>query len=204
MKNSLIRHALALTAALVVVPSSVRAQDNVPRSAQRAQDAVEDTVRRFRMGASAGVGLDPELIDFGVHASFGPIFRRGLSFRPGVEVGLGELTTLFGINLDVTYTFAGYTRQTRWIPYVGAGPNFSLSHKAFSSDDVSSTNVVTTTTSSTGTTTTTSNRFNFSDTDFDAGFNFIAGARTQSGFFIEMKATAYGVSNVRLLAGFSF
>lgn len=210
MTKPLIKMILALTAALAVIPHSAYAQNNVPPAGQRAQDAVEDTVRRFGMGVTAGVALDPELIDFGVHATFGPIFRRGVDFRPGVEIGIGELTTLFGINLDVLYTFGGYNRQTRWIPYIGAGPNFALSHKGFSSDDIpgSQTTTTTTTGTTTGTTantiSTTTNRFNFSDTDFDAGFNFIAGARRQNGMFIEMKATAYGVSNVRLLVGYNF
>ena len=47
-------------------------------------------------------------------------------------------------------------------------------------------------------------RFDFSDTDLDGGMNFIVGMRRQSGMFFEMKATAWGVSNVRLLAGFNF
>ena len=34
--------------------------------------------------------------------------------------------------------------------------------------------------------------------------NFIARARRRNGMFLEMKATAYGVSNVRLLVGFNF
>jgi hypothetical protein len=203
VKRLLIIHALAFTA-LVALPRFAHAQGNVPPAAQRAQDTVEDTVHRFRMGASAGVGLDPEVIDFGVHATFGPIFKRNIQFRPGIEFGVGELTTIFGVNLDVLYTFDGYNRQTRWIPYVGAGPNFGLSHKAFSSDDVSNTTSTTTTSTVSGTTTTQTNRFNFSDTSFDTGFNFIAGVRKQNGAFIEMKATAYGVSNVRLLAGFTF
>jgi hypothetical protein len=48
------------------------------------------------------------------------------------------------------------------------------------------------------------NRFDFSDTDFEGGVNFIAGARNRNGVFVEMKATAYGVSNVRLVVGFNF
>ena len=47
-------------------------------------------------------------------------------------------------------------------------------------------------------------RFDFSDTDFNGGVNFIVGMRKQSGVFFEMKATAWGVSNIRLLAGFGF
>ena len=163
-------------------------QNNVPAQAQRAEDAVERAVRRFRLGVVGGVGLDPELIMFGAHGAFGPIFNRNVSFRPGIEFGVGELTTLFGINLDVLYTLPGAARGTRWTPYAGAGPNFALSHRGFESDDDVDD----------------ANRFDFSDTDFEPGFNFVAGARTQGGFFLEMKATAYGVSNIRLMAGFDF
>ena len=124
---------------------------------------------------------------FGAHAAFAPVFNRNVEFRPGIEFGVGEVTTLFGINLDVLYTLPGATRRTRWMPYFGAGPNFSLSHRGFETDRDER-----------------GNRFDFGDTDFDGGFNFIVGARNQSGVFFEMKATAYGVSNVRLLAGFNF
>jgi len=163
---------------------------NVPPAAQQVENAVAETVRRFRIGAQAGVALDPELIDFGAHATFGPIFRPGLEFRPGFEVGLGEITTLFGINLDVTYTLPGSSRTARWSPYVGAGPNFALSHRSVDTTDEPEADE--------------DSRFDFSDTDFKAGFNFIAGARSPSGLFFEMKATAYGVSTIRLLAGFNF
>jgi hypothetical protein len=166
---------------------SAAAQQNVPPKAQDAEDKVERAVKRFGIGVEAGVALDPELIDFGAHGTFGPIFHRNVEFRPGIEFGVGELTTTFGINLDVLYTLPGATRQTRWTPYVGAGPNFALSHRGFESDSANPTN-----------------RFNFSDTSFDAGLNFIAGARNRNGMFLEMRATAYGVANVRLLAGFNF
>ena len=38
----------------------------------------------------------------------------------------------------------------------------------------------------------------------ELGMNFIVGMRKRSGVFFEMRATAWGVSNIRLLAGFSF
>jgi hypothetical protein len=157
-------------------------QTNVPPEVQRAEAAVERAVRRFRMGVQGGVGLDPELIMFG---AFGPFFTPTLEFRPGVEIGIGEVTTALSINLDVLYTLPGATRGTRWTPYIGAGPNFSLSHRSFEADDDF-------------------DRFDFSDTSFKGGFNFIAGARAQNGMFLELKGTAYGVSNIRLLVGFNF
>ena len=62
-------------------------QSNLPTDARRAEDAVERAVRRFRIGAEGGVGLDPELIMFGAHGAFGPLFRRNVQFRPGIEIG---------------------------------------------------------------------------------------------------------------------
>jgi hypothetical protein len=160
--------------------------NNVPAPVQDAENSVERTARRFGIGVEGGIGLDPELIEFGAHGTFGPIFTRNVQFRPGIEFGAGEVTTTFAINLDVLYLLPGSARTTRWVPYVGAGPNFGLSHQGFEG------------------TTAQGNRFNFSDTSFEAGFNFIAGVRNRNGLFMEMKATAYGVSNVKLLVGYTF
>jgi len=162
-------------------------QSNVPVAAQRAQGDVERAVNRFRIGVEGGVGLDPEIIIVGAHGSFAPVFSPRIAFRPGVEFGFGEVTTLFGINLDVLYTLPGSDARTQWTPYVGAGPNFALSHRGFEADATAD-----------------RNRFDFGDTDFNSGFNFIAGARARNGTFLELKATAYGVSNVRLLVGYNF
>lgn len=91
------------------------------------------------------------------------------------------MTTLFGINLDVLYMLSG-TVGGRWTPYLGAGPNFAVNHQTFQADVPEEDG---------------GGRFDFSDTSFDAGFNFIAGARNQNGMFIEMKTTAYSVSVIR-------
>jgi hypothetical protein len=166
---------------------------NVPPQAQRVEDEVQEAVRRFRVGVIFGAGFDPELIMFGGHAAFGPLFHRGVEFRPGIEVGIGELTTFVGINADVLYLFPGATGQTRWRPYIGAGPTFGLSHRSFETEDVEHVD-----------SSDDRNRFDFSDTDFNNGVNFIAGARNRNGLFFELKATAGGVSNVRILAGYNF
>ena len=183
-------------------PRANEQQSNVPAEARQAEDAVERVIDRFRIGIEGGVGLDPELIEFGAHAAFAPIFSRDFEFRPGVEFGFGEVTTLFAINLDVLYFLPGATRGTQWMPYVGAGPSFGLSHRGFETDDGDSDNVDVNGVPIDGDND--RNRFDFSDTDFNGGMNFIAGARNQSGVFFEMKATAYGVSNIRFLAGFNF
>jgi hypothetical protein len=176
---------LAVAVTVLMAPGVSTAQQNVSPQVQQTARQVESTARRFGVGIQGGVAFDPELIDFGAHATFGPLFRPSLQFRPGVELGLGEVTTFLGVNLDVLYTFPGDTGTT-WRPYVGAGPNFGFRRQDFESDVDDGT------------------RFDFSDSDAIAGFNFIAGARNANGLFIEVKASAYGISNIRLLAGFNF
>jgi hypothetical protein len=161
-------------------------QGNVPQPVQQAEDAVERVVERFGIGVFAGVGVDPELITFGAHATFAPIFHPDVAFRPGFDLGVGEVTTSLTINADFIYLLPGSTGNT-WGAYIGAGPNFGVSHVGFEAEDEED-----------------RNRFDFSDTDFDGGFNFIAGARRDNGLFLELRATAYGVTNVKLLAGFNF
>jgi hypothetical protein len=153
----------------------------------------------FRLGALGGIGLDPELIVFGAQAQFGPVIHDDLDIRPGVEIGIGEITTMLGINVDVLYRLPGTTSQSRWMPYIGAGPTFGLSHRGFETEDddnVDTDGVIDVDPDR--------NRFDFSDTDFNGGMNFIAGARNQRGMFFELRATAWGVSNVRFIAGINF
>ena len=183
--------AVALILSLLAVPAVAGAQQNVPAPVQRAESTVEQTVKRFGVGISGGVTLDPELLDIGAHATFGPLFTPALRFRPGVELAFGEVTTMLAINLEMLYELRGAVSDTRWMPYLGAGPNFGFSHRRVDTDDIDD--------DVDG-----GNRFDFSDTDANGGFNFIAGARHANGMFIEMKATAYGVSAIRLLAGFNF
>lgn len=188
MTHRSLRTTVLLSAILLWPGAAMAQQSNVPQAAQEVEGAVERAVDRFGVGVSAGVAFDPELIDLGAHATFAPIFSPDVEFRPGVELGLGELTTLFAINLDVLYRLPGATATTRWTPYIGGGPNFVLSHRSFEEDQQGDN----------------FNRFDFSDTDFNGGFNFIAGARRANGAFLELRATAWGVSSVRLLAGFNF
>ena len=118
-----------------------------------------------------------------------------------MEVGLGEVTTFVGINLDVLYVLPGATGTTRWTPYIGAGPTFGLSNRSFETDELEHLNIAPIGGHPADED---RNRFDFSDTDFNGGMNFIVGARNQRGVFFEMRATAYGVSNIRLLGGFNF
>jgi hypothetical protein len=147
---------------------------------------VERELRRYNAGVVAGVSVQPELILVGGHATFERVFRRPVSVRPSLQLGFGELTTLLSLDLDVLYTFPGATRQTRWAPYIGAGPTVGFRHRSLEGEDDDGT------------------RFDFGDFDAEHGFNFIVGMRNRRGAFFEMKATASGLSDVRLLAGVTF
>lgn len=181
-----------------VSPSSaVAANDQAP--AQGLQNSVTDVVKKWNVGVVGGITLDPEMIHVGAFGSFGPIFSPDVRFRPGMYVSFGEVTTELGFDLDVIYTIPD--SGNRWRTYVGGGPNFALSHRGFSA--TTETDTPTATPTDSNTTTTETSRFDFGDTSFESGFNFIVGASKGKGFF-EMKATAWGVSNVKLLAGFRF
>jgi hypothetical protein len=62
--------------------------------------------------------MNPDQFYFGGHLQTTPLVDR-LRFRPNVEVGLGDHTTLAAFNFEFIYPFA--TRQP-WHVYAGAGP----------------------------------------------------------------------------------
>jgi hypothetical protein len=71
-------------------------------------------------GVQAGVSLDPDQFYFGGHIETSPLIER-LRFRPSVDVGIGDVTTVSG-NFEFTYTFPG---GRPWNLYVGGGPTIN-------------------------------------------------------------------------------
>jgi hypothetical protein len=58
--------------------SSAREAAPIPPSMQNVEKQIQDDARRWRLGARAGMGIDPELILFGIHSQMGPIFSRNV------------------------------------------------------------------------------------------------------------------------------
>jgi hypothetical protein len=115
----------------------------------------------------------------------GPFFKDNISFRPGVEYAFGEVTKLFGINLDALYQLRNISRNIRWAPYLGIGPHFSISHRNFENEvgeDI----------------------VDFGDWDWNNGLNFIVGVKSPGGASFELKATAWSNVSIRLLGGMQF
>jgi hypothetical protein len=162
-----------------------------PPDVQRLASEIERQARRFRVGLDAGVALDPELISINAFTTFTPFLQRGIMIRPNVELAFGEVTTLIGLHVEGLYMLPGLRRSIRWAPYVGAG----FSHRGVDEDEfISDLNAPPVD----------SDRFDFSQWDWNNGFNFIVGARNPNGTFFEMKGTAWGVASIRMLGGFEF
>ena len=83
----------------------------VPAAAQR------------QFGIRAGVSADPDQFFFGGHFETEPIVDR-LTFRPNVEIGLGDDVTLVAFNIEFVYSIP--LRGHPWRVYFGGGPALNL------------------------------------------------------------------------------
>ncbi len=82
-----------------------------------AMAATPAQAQQIAPGVQAGVSVDPDQFYFGGHIETSPLIDR-LRFRPSVDVGIGDGTTVSG-NFEFTYTFPG---GRPWNLYVGGGP----------------------------------------------------------------------------------
>lgn len=70
-------------------------------------------------GVRAGVSGTPNQFVFGGHIETKELAEH-LTFRPNVEIGVGNGATLVGINIEFAYWLP--TKTDPWRLYVGAGP----------------------------------------------------------------------------------
>jgi hypothetical protein len=145
----------------------------VPPEVGRVERDIERSVRHYQIGINAGAGLDPELILIGATGQFGPIFSPDLYFRPGVEFGWGEVTTMVALNPEVVYRLPLTNRTGAWTFYVGGGPGFNLTHKSFQA------------------TTGSGSAVSFHSLHDDATLNILGGIQRRSGMFTEVKTSVY-------------
>jgi hypothetical protein len=74
---------------------------------------------QVRAGVRAGVSADPNQFYVGGHVETAPLIKH-LSFRPNVEVGMGDDLTVLAINIEFVYEFP--IKRQPWRVYVGGGP----------------------------------------------------------------------------------
>jgi hypothetical protein len=93
---------LSLVALFVTLPASAAAQS---------------------IGGRVGVSADPDQFYFGVHYETKPLVDR-LTFRPNIEIGIGDDTTLAALNFEFAYKFA--EPKGAWKLYAGGGPALNI------------------------------------------------------------------------------
>ena len=145
----------------------------IPPEVGHVERDIERSARHYQVGLSAGVGLDPEVILVGATGQFGPIFTPDLYFRPGIEFGWGEVTTLFALNPEVVYRLPLTARNGRWSTYVGVGPGFNFTHQSFDE------------------TTNSGSRVDFHEFHNDSTLNILGGVQFRSGMFTEITTSVY-------------
>jgi hypothetical protein len=157
--------------------------DVVPLEVRELENSIQRASRKFHLGLSGGMSLDPELVLIGVQAQFGPFFSRNLFFRPNVEFDFGEVTKLFGINAELIYRIPVTSRFERWSMYFGGGPAFNFAQQSFGHNDIS-----------------------FSDFRYDSAMNLLVGVQRRSGLFAELKTSVFAdpAPSLRLIVGYTF
>lgn len=111
-------------------------------------------------GVRAGVSADPDQFYFGAHYDTGPLFER-LSFRPNVEVGVGNDQTTVAGNFEFVYWWP--IRRHPWNIYAGGGPAVVFYDHGNPNHD------------------------EHGNSDVDPGFNILVGVAHHRGFFTEIK-----------------
>jgi hypothetical protein len=171
---------ITVTEAPAAGAASTQAPEIVPPPLLSTQSAIEREARKFHFGVQGGFALDPELMDVGIHAKFGPFFTQNVQFRPSVDFAFGEITKLFALNGDVIYSLS--SRVARHSVYFGAGPQFNFVEQHIE------------------------HGVNFSDFNYSNALNLIVGVRARSGAFVEMKTSVWAqpAPIFRLMAGYTF
>ena len=168
--------------------ASARDATPIPQSVHNVESELKRDARRWRLGARAGVGLDPELVLFGLHSQMGPVFSRNIFFRPNADFEWGEVTDMVALNLEGAYRFPTAMRGGEWAPYVGAGPSLNFIHRSFQTQAGQGRNI------------------SFGNFDYETGFNIFMGAQNRHGTFFEIKTSLYSepAPVLRLILGRTF
>jgi hypothetical protein len=127
-------------------------------------------------GVRAGVSADPDQFFFGAHFETEPIIER-LTFRPNIEVGVGDDLTLIALNIEFVYSIP--LDNHPWRVYFGGGPAANI----YSRDDGPGRG---------------------DDSGVEGGFNLLVGLQHRRGLFTEIKVGALDSPSVKFTVGYAF
>jgi hypothetical protein len=131
---------------------------------------------QWTAGIRAGASADPGQFFVGGHVETRPIIEN-LTFRPNLEVGVGDNVTTVAINLEFAYWIT-LPRQAFRL-YFGAGPAAVI----YSVDDDGP---------------------GRGNADTGGGFNFLVGAQHRQGLFGELKLGLIDSPEVKVTVGYVF
>src|SRR6185436_16795895 len=80
---------------------------------------------QLKGGVRAGVSANPDQFVLGGHVETKEIVDR-LTFRPSVDLGVGNGGTVLGLNIEFAYWLP--TKTEPWKFYLGAGPAANIVH----------------------------------------------------------------------------
>jgi len=132
---------------------------------------------QLRAGVRAGASADPDQFFFGGHIETPPLIEH-LTFRPNIEVGVGDNSTLIALNVEFAYWLP--MDPGPWAVYFGGGPAANI----FSFDD--------------------DREGRDGDTDVGGGFNILVGAQHRGGLFTELKVGAIDSPTLKFTVGYVF
>lgn len=127
-----------------------------------------------QIGLRAGISGDPDQFFFGAHVESKPLVDR-LTFRPNIEIGVGDDVTLVALNFEFAYSIP--LRDHPWNVYIGAGPAlnvYSLGNRRGGRTEV------------------------------EGGFNILLGVQHRRGLFTELKVGAMDSPDVKFAVGYVF
>lgn len=78
-------------------------------------------------GVRAGVSGDPDQFVFGGHIETKPLLPK-LTFRPNVEIGVGDHVTLVALNVEFAYSIPLAGKP--WRVYLGGGPAANIYNRS--------------------------------------------------------------------------
>jgi len=128
-------------------------------------------------GVRAGVSGDPTQFFFRGHIETPPLLEN-LTFRPNVELGVGDGTGLLAFNVEFAYRIP-ITRQP-WHVYIGGGPALVIASRPVPVNHSGD------------------------GSDVGGGFNILVGAQHKKGLFTELKVGALDSPSVKFAVGYAF
>lgn len=138
--------------------------------------SANSAMAQMRFGLRAGASVNPDQFQFGAHVISDPLLPN-LTFRPNIEIGLGNNATTVAANIELAYAIP--IPKKPFSIYIGAGPALNVYRfdNPIQQDR---------------------------DTHVGGGFNILFGLEHQNGLMGEIKVGTIDSPDVKFTIGYTF